>query len=693
VWSDGKLKIIPYADSPVTGHSVTYTPNVTPLYNLTDDDFIAAEGEDPVKVTRRPQSDVFNHIEVEFDNRSYQYNGDIAKTDDQNSVETYGLKPAPVIKAPFIKDPAVARFVAQLAVQRQVYIRNTYEFSLGFRYVLLEPMDLVTLTDSNLGLNQTTVRLTQVEEQEDGSFLCTAEEWPFGVATAALYGTGSTAGIPTPSAPAVPAFPGVTISFDATGQAILNLTGDGRTAKHIYVLRTDRLPTLAETRAGTAALFGSVSSIATGVIVAAGASVYVGDLAYNVSGGESPLTAAKFTREGSGTSAPPVALVTPLNTETDDTVWNYQFDALAGSGGGGANLTYDVRKKIGFVSESSLASGNATTLPRNLSVARDPRAGIDIRYIVTDTATGLASIAHLHVPPQRPEVNSGGHVSRGFPLDDGAFSGKALTDDGTQLDPAVAQQSAGTARAISKGYQRGTARDGDTVAFSPVYQNPPQVIISGGVLFDNALGTSALQYGDTAPVGLTASSFVVRAKIKTLGSITPRTAEFTASLTATSVGSVTGNAALANAPSNDSDYHARFGIDVVCQTISGPGTTTVVVAIEVSADGSTGWTEYATRSFTASRSTGGTTTTSYTGNDVVVNVGGLLGASGAAVRLKYKSKTQTGSSVGSATITGYNNTGGNGHGVTYNTSSGDTVNSKTPAASDSITWESFEVIS
>jgi hypothetical protein len=88
----------------ITGNGVTFTPNVTPLYNLTDDDFIAGDGEDPVRVTRRPQSDVYNMVQVEFDNRAYDYNGDIAEAKDQNSIELYLLKPAPVIKAPFIKD-------------------------------------------------------------------------------------------------------------------------------------------------------------------------------------------------------------------------------------------------------------------------------------------------------------------------------------------------------------------------------------------------------------------------------------------------------------------------------------------------------------------------------------------------------------------------------------------------------------
>jgi Putative phage tail protein len=398
VWSDGKLKVVPYADTPVTGHSVTYTPNTTPLYDLTDDDFIA-DGEDPVRVTRRAQSDVYNQIQVEFDNRAYDYNGDIAEAKDQASIEQFGLKPAPVIKAPFIKDAALARFVAQLALQRQVYIRNTYEFTLGFRYVLLEPMDLVTLTDANLGLNQTTVRLTQVEEQDDGSFMCIGEEWPFGVATATAYTTGSTTPLPRVFPAKIPGQPGITVSFDASGQAILNLTGDLVTASHKWVIRTDRLPTLLETRAGTVATWSAASSIATGVVVAAGAAVYVGDLAYSSDNSESQLSTGTFPREGSGTSAPPVAIIENLDTDDDNLKWMLRFRADAGSGGGGTNLTYVINKKVGKGTTTLVESGNATAFPRDRSIVRNKGMPTNVILTVTDVATGLKSTANMVLPP------------------------------------------------------------------------------------------------------------------------------------------------------------------------------------------------------------------------------------------------------------------------------------------------------
>jgi hypothetical protein len=53
VWSGGKLKFIPYGDTlatgPVSYGYVTFSPNVTPIYNLTDDDFIHEDGKDPLE--------------------------------------------------------------------------------------------------------------------------------------------------------------------------------------------------------------------------------------------------------------------------------------------------------------------------------------------------------------------------------------------------------------------------------------------------------------------------------------------------------------------------------------------------------------------------------------------------------------------------------------------------------------------
>lgn len=194
VWSEGKLKIVPYGDEAITGNGATYTPNLTPVYDLTDDDFVAPAGEDPVSCDRKTPADAFNQIQIEYLNRGNSYNIEISEAKDQANIEKYGLRPQEPVKMHGICDANVARRVAQLQLQRSLYIRNEYKFQLGWKYVLLEPMDLVTLADLGLGLDQTPVRIVDVEEDEDGLLTIRAEDYPFGVASATLYPTQAAIG-------------------------------------------------------------------------------------------------------------------------------------------------------------------------------------------------------------------------------------------------------------------------------------------------------------------------------------------------------------------------------------------------------------------------------------------------------------------------------------------------------------------
>jgi hypothetical protein len=57
-------------------------------------------------------------------------------------------------------------------------------------------MDIVTLTDSGLGLSKTPARITEIEEDDQGLLDFTMEEFPIGVATATLYATQRTLNSP-----------------------------------------------------------------------------------------------------------------------------------------------------------------------------------------------------------------------------------------------------------------------------------------------------------------------------------------------------------------------------------------------------------------------------------------------------------------------------------------------------------------
>jgi hypothetical protein len=193
VWSEGSLKVIPYADADIYGYlydqtPITFTPNVTPIYDLTDEDFVSDNpDDDPVLVERNDPFSTFNVQEIEISDRAKNYNSATITVWDQNSIELYGRREASTVTAHEICDKSVAQTVAQLMLQRNLYIRNTYTFKLSFEYCLLEPMDIVTLTDVRLGLQKTAVRIVSIEEDDNGVLDVTAEELPGSTGTAAAY--------------------------------------------------------------------------------------------------------------------------------------------------------------------------------------------------------------------------------------------------------------------------------------------------------------------------------------------------------------------------------------------------------------------------------------------------------------------------------------------------------------------------
>ena len=135
-----------------------------------------------------------SQVQMEYLNRSNQYAPDVVTAKDLGSIQAFGLRPMSKVTAHEYCTTASALQAAYLILQRQLYIRNTFEFKLGWAFCLLEPMDVVTITDARLGLSKYQVRITSVEEDMDGALTIRAEEFPFGVASAALYGTQSSLG-------------------------------------------------------------------------------------------------------------------------------------------------------------------------------------------------------------------------------------------------------------------------------------------------------------------------------------------------------------------------------------------------------------------------------------------------------------------------------------------------------------------
>ena len=76
--------------------------------------------------------------------------------------------------------------IAQTILQRELYVRTKFTFKLSWEYCLLDPMDIVTITDANLGLSNYPVRVIEIEEDDKGLLAFTCEELVTGVSNPAL---------------------------------------------------------------------------------------------------------------------------------------------------------------------------------------------------------------------------------------------------------------------------------------------------------------------------------------------------------------------------------------------------------------------------------------------------------------------------------------------------------------------------
>jgi hypothetical protein len=196
VWTGYSLALIPHGDEELTGNGVKFVPNTGICYALTDDDYGQNADADPVEVTISDPADVKNTVKLEICDRANAYNPVPVTWQDQVSIEAIGRREEGSIEAHDVCNLAMAGKMVALIGARMVNIRSQYRFTLSNRFILLLPMDVITLTDSGLGLVDFPVRVVAVEEIEDGTLQIDAEEFPAGV--------GHTTGNVTPGATPTP---------------------------------------------------------------------------------------------------------------------------------------------------------------------------------------------------------------------------------------------------------------------------------------------------------------------------------------------------------------------------------------------------------------------------------------------------------------------------------------------------------
>ncbi len=203
VADEGKPVVVAYTAENLTG----FTPNLTAVYALTDLDFVDEKGnKDPVQVERVDIYSLPTIQRIEVSARDNQYSAVPVEARDQSQIEVFGPRVGPTITAHEICDEfIVGPLVAQAILQSELYVRTKFTFKLSWEYCLLDPMDIVTITDVNLGLSNYPVRIVSIEEDDKGMLAVTAEELVTGVSTPAYYPSASPGNYqPNWAVPAVP---------------------------------------------------------------------------------------------------------------------------------------------------------------------------------------------------------------------------------------------------------------------------------------------------------------------------------------------------------------------------------------------------------------------------------------------------------------------------------------------------------
>lgn len=198
-WSENQLKVVPLGDTALTQYGVTFTPVNTVRYALGFDEFISDKDTPPITVERVEPSKAYNWTKIDALDRDNAYSTATVEYKDQTSIMKYGVFQANTVQADEVCDRGIASLMVGLIGTRALYIRNTFKFTLSYNFVLLEPGDIVTVTDTAIGLDAYPVRVRSIGEDDKGNLAIEAEECPSGVGSGIAMVAQATGATPLPA--------------------------------------------------------------------------------------------------------------------------------------------------------------------------------------------------------------------------------------------------------------------------------------------------------------------------------------------------------------------------------------------------------------------------------------------------------------------------------------------------------------
>lgn len=169
-WSNGKFKFIP-RDDRTHGN---WKPNKTVVYDLTHDD-LSPYNNGVVTVKRKDAVEKYNYIQVTFTNRANQYETETISYQNPEDIKVNGTRKLEV-DASWLHTKARAVKLAEMKARIAATERNQYTFQLGWKYAILEPGDLVRISDPSIGLTNQVVMIEEISEDANGLLTVTAIE-------------------------------------------------------------------------------------------------------------------------------------------------------------------------------------------------------------------------------------------------------------------------------------------------------------------------------------------------------------------------------------------------------------------------------------------------------------------------------------------------------------------------------------
>ena len=192
VWSGWKMKLKALSEVSTVGNGATYiAPTAAgPVMDIPENALIGDDKTPPTQVTRKARLHLPNLLRVSIPDRETEYNTNEVGQPFTPAIAQLGVRQAAPTDLPCVTSATVANMILGILVRRQNLLRNVYKQKVKPQAAkLLEPADLVTINDSQLGIVGLPVRVVSIAE--DDKFNLDIEYEDF------FYGLNSPTPIPT----------------------------------------------------------------------------------------------------------------------------------------------------------------------------------------------------------------------------------------------------------------------------------------------------------------------------------------------------------------------------------------------------------------------------------------------------------------------------------------------------------------